>query len=71
MSIGIITLRRNTKGGIDVFSTKGIAVNVQENIVRCALGEEDMEYLLQSKEDERHAFSVLESEWKDFKKYKC
>ena len=68
MKIGIKTLKVDTNG-IAVYTTAGLIHNVPENIVRCAIGENDMDYLLRSRVDESHCFGILESELQDFIKY--
>jgi hypothetical protein len=67
---GIKTLAYSVNGEtIDVFGTRGTILNVPANLLRCALGASDTEYLLQSNADESGCFSVTDSEWADFKKY--
>jgi len=67
--VGIKYLREGDTG-IDVYTNNGLIKNVSENVVRCALGS-DVEYLLKTKNDESHCFSVLESEYNDFLKYRA
>jgi len=64
MSIIIHTLIRQRDGTINVVTNKGTAYNCSENIVRCALGENDMNYLLKSRTREI-IFSITESEFAD------
>lgn len=64
-TIKIRTLEYGDDGGIDVCGDYGrILYNVPRNLVRCAIGEEDMEYLLNS-ETWEEGFSVLRTEWEE------
>lgn len=63
-NIRIHFLHKNKDGTIRVVTNKGTANNVSRNVVRCALGERDMEYLLGSNTKEE-AFSITESEFMD------
>lgn len=63
---------RDNENGIDVYiSNNGqsqVIRNVHENIVRCAIGDNDMYYLLNTKTPE--SFCVIsESDLNDFIKY--
>lgn len=74
--IRVRSLGRNHFGGINVYLDPQMnpnrIVNVHENIVRCALGDEDMEYLLSKRStNHEHAFTITESDFEDFKRYKA
>jgi hypothetical protein len=64
--VNITSLCYNESYGINVYTKDEVLYGVTANLVRCALGEADMEYLLETEEDEV-AFSVHASEYLDFK----
>ena len=70
-TIGVHQLRRSqgNPGKIDALTTQGIAKNIPENVVRCALGENDMNYLLRTDCYEGHCFGILMVEWEEWKQY--
>ena len=73
MNIPIKTLRLSGGGGITVVckfkNCVAFIVGVPENIIRCAFGEGDMEYLLTSRNDESQCFSICMAEYNDFVKH--
>ena len=70
--LGIANLSRS-KWGIDVNVNRDGKIfrvpAVSDNVVRCIVGESDMEYLLSSTADESHCFKLSESELEEL--YRC
>lgn len=58
--------------GLDVYLIGGgIYKNVHRNVVRCAIGESDLDYLLKTKGEAYGAFGVSTWDLADFQKHKA
>lgn len=69
--VSIYYIDNNEAGGYDVATSVGDFDNVHHNVVRCAVGDDDLDYLVQAEGYQPEgSFTICKSEAEDFAKYK-